>query len=127
MNTIDKFPVHPQQFYFSRTDWLTFLRETKVMLQDGTNPTEIDNIDMDDSATMLLAALSTMYATTCLSLRDGDGPELIDYVNKHISTAMLLDTCEVILFEIIPTDSGYQIELTYKSMNGRQESVPTMN
>lgn len=124
---IDKYPRHPQQFYFSRIDWLNFLREVKSMLVNGTNPIEIDNVEIHDSATMLLATLSTLYSIECAACAFGTEPELTDYVNKQISTAILLDTYEVIMLEIITSNAGYQVELIYKSANGQAASKPTLN
>lgn len=124
---IDEYPRHPQQFYFSRLDWLNFLREVKFMLANGTNPIEIDNVEIHGSATMLLATLLTLYSIECSARELGTEPELLDYVNKQISTAILLDTYEVIMLEVITSNAGYQVKLIYKSANGQSASKPTLN
>lgn len=118
------FPRHPQQFYFARVDWLAFLREIKHLEESGADPLTDESL-LEDSSAMLLATLLTLYELVTANQDSAITP--LEFINKQISTAMLLDTCEIILFEIIPTESGYNIELTYKSMGGSTEKIPTIN
>lgn len=118
------FPRHPQRFYFARVDWLAFLREIKHLEESGAAPLTAGSL-LDYSSAMLQATLITLYE---LITANQDSPITpLEFINKQISTAILLDTCEIILFETIPTESGYNIELTYNSMGGSTEKIPTVN
>ena len=118
------FPRHPQQFYFARVDWLAFLREIKHLKESGADPFT-DESPLEDSSAMLQATLITLYE---LVTANQDSPITpLEFIDKQIFAAMLLDICEIVLFEITPTKSGYNIELTYKSMGGSTEEIPTIN
>ena len=118
------FPRHPQQFYFARVDWLAFLREIKHLEESGADPFT-DESPLEDSSAMLQATLITLYE---LVTANQDSPITpLEFIDKQIFAAMLLDICEIVLFEITPTKSGYNIELTYKSMGGSTEEIPTIN
>ena len=125
MNESQPFPKHKQEFYFSRIDWLSYLIAIRPIVDAEPSTQSVEVIEIDEPAQLMHTALQMLHD---LANKQSDKTiYLQETINKNISVAMLLDTCESIMFEIAPEKEGYSVSLFYKSVDGAPLDPPQIH